>query len=879
MPFIINNQTRPYDFGTDAIERQRVSLGQSVIDADFEYGLQATKWQTYQEVRKTPSFYETPGTDLVATNVTTNWTGTSPSTITVSTTTPPPVGSVITMTGLANDNKTADRAEGFFLVTSVSAGASFTYIAKGGTVGTANGQTLFTAYTVLRRGGIFNNGNAKIQVSAISQSATIVTVTTTTNHGLMPGAPITSTSWTATSGTLGTSTRGNFFIDSVPTFTTFTFTSSESVTGAGTGAGGSIYVQPYSSTVHRPFDGGVLMAPNQPTYGSNVLRQSKKVFRYQSGKGFLWSSGTLFCPNNDIVSITASSTTLPATLTIVTDVAHGAPQPGATIQIRGVTTASFNGTFIVQSVTESTTVVVNAAVNPGVLTPVLGDQPRFIMSNWHGACVRAGTFEDQNGLFWEYDGQTLWVVKRSSTFQLAGLITIAVNSQTVTGDANARFRDQLKVGDRITIRGMTHTVTWINQAAQNDMRVNPPYRGAVGVTVGVKACKVVEVRVPQSQFNRDTINGSGPSGYNIDLTRMQMLGIQYTWYGAGFVDFMVRGVNGAWTMVHRMANNNLNDEAYMRTGNMPVRYEIVNESGVAYSNLATNMAVSGETYITLADAPTYWPNTGTVMIDNEMIFYSAKNVATKQLTVGTRAATLVYNIADVNKTFSGGVAAIHTAGVTVNLVSCTCSPSLTHWGSAFIMDGQFDQDRGYFFNFQFNYTPSLTANAAATPLFFLRLSPSVSNGIVGDIGARDLLNRAQLLLQKLDATCFNSTAGGTLNVIGVLNPSGFEASTFAWQTINSQGGQPSFTQYALASAITGGGSYLANSGERIFSMFCQGNNQATIDLSALKELSNTVIGGNRMYPDGPDTLMIMAGALNQAITPSSYNLYWSEAQA
>jgi hypothetical protein len=195
------------------------------------------------------------------------------------------------------------------------------------------------------------------------------------------------------------------------------------------------------------------------------------------------------------------------------------------------------------------------------------------------------------------------------------------------------------------------------------------------------------------------------------------------------------------------------------------------------------------------------------------------------------------------------------------------------------MDGQFDQDRGYFFNYQLNFTTTLAANAAPTPLFFIRLSPSVSNGIVGDIGARDLLNRAQLLLQKLDVTCFNGTAGGTLNVLGVLNPAGFEVSTFPWTSVNSQGGQPSFTQFALATGITGGGSYTAGTGERIFSMFCAGNSQATIDLSALKELSNTVIGGNRMYPDGPDTLMIMAGALNQAITPSSYNLYWSEAQA
>jgi hypothetical protein len=70
----------------------------------------------------------------------------------------------------------------------------------------------------------------------------------------------------------------------------------------------------------------------------------------------------------------------------------------------------------------------------------------------------------------------------------------------------------------------------------------------------------------------------------------------------------------------------------------------------------------------------------------------------------------------------------------------------------------------------------LTAGATATTLFFIRLSPSVSNGIVGDIGVRELLNRAQLLLQHLDVTCVGSN--GTLNVIGVLNPAGFETSTF-----------------------------------------------------------------------------------------------------
>ena len=875
MPFILNNQTRPYDFGTDAIERQRVSLGQSVIDADFEYGLQATKWQNYQEVRKTPSFYEIPGTDLVVTDVQTNGTTTTPSTMTVFTATPPPIGSVVVVSGLANTNKSADRAEGFFLVTNNTASTSFTYFAKGGTVAPTGGGSVFTAYTVVRRGGIFNNGNAKIQVSAaassISQSGTTVTVTTTTNHGLVPGTPITATSWTAVTGTLGTSTQGNFFIDSVPSATTFTFTSQSSVTGTGTSTGGSIYVQPFSYTVHRPFDGGVLMSPNQPAYGSNVCRQSKKVFRYQSGKGFLWSSGTLFCPNNDVVSAVASGTAIGSNITVVTDIAHGAPQKGATVILRGFTTPEYNNTYTVSDVVESTTINVQAVTTLSSTTAVLGDQPRFVMTSWHGACVRAGCFEDQNGLFWEYDGQTLWVVKRSSTFQLSGLVTVNVNSQTLTGDSNTRFQDQLRVGQRITIRGMTHTITSIS--SQNSLTFNPPFRGSANITVGVKACKILENRIPQSQFNRDTVDGNGPSGYKVDLTKMQMLGIQYTWYGAGFVDFMIRGVNGAWTMVHRFTNNNANDEAYMRTGNMPVRYEIVNESNSAISALASAMGTTDGS-LTLTDQTTYWRSTGTVMIDQELINYSSKSGAT--LNGLTRAANLSYNIADSAKVFSGGAAATHSTGASVNLVSCTCSPSLTHWGSAFIMDGQFDQDRGYFFNFQYNYSSTLNASATPTPLFFLRLSPSVSNGIVGDIGIRDLLNRAQLLLQKLDVTCVGSN--GTLNIFGVLNPAGFDATTFTWLPINAtaQGGQPSFAQYSTSWT---GGAWTVGSGERIFSMFCLGGIQNTIDLSSLKELSNTVIGGNRFYPDGPDTLMIVVQALNQNITTSSYNLYWSEAQA
>jgi hypothetical protein len=193
------------------------------------------------------------------------------------------------------------------------------------------------------------------------------------------------------------------------------------------------------------------------------------------------------------------------------------------------------------------------------------------------------------------------------------------------------------------------------------------------------------------------------------------------------------------------------------------------------------------------------------------------------------------------------------------------------------MDGQFDHDRGYFFNYQHNQVATISSlTLTPTPLFFVRLSPSVSNGVIGDLGVRDLLNRAQILLQKLAVAPIG--AGCVFNIQGILNPLGFNGASFTWTAINSQGGQPSFAQVATMAGVSG--TWTAGSGERIFSMIASvvsGLNE--IDLSDLKELSNTVPGGNQMFPDGPDTLMIVGQAYYANLTSALINLYWSEAQA
>jgi hypothetical protein len=397
------------------------------------------------------------------------------------------------------------------------------------------------------------------------------------------------------------------------------------------------------------------------------------------------------------------------------------------------------------------------------------------------------------------------------------------------------------------------------------MTINPEYRG-VNNSTGIKIAQVLDQRIPQSQFNIDKLDGTGISGYNINLNKMQMLGIAFSWYGAGFIDFMCRGPDGNMILAHRIKQNNVNDEAYMRTGNSAVRYQAINES--ARDRLASAMD-NTQTTISLVDASRFPSTGGTVLIENECINYTGKSGNT--LTGCTRGASFSMFIGGSTKTFTGGSAAVHAVGngyTAVTLITCTCSPVVNHWGSSYIMDGGFDSDRGYYFNYAAT-GQSLTANQSKS-VFFLRLAPSVSNSIAGNFGDRDLINRAQLLLQKLQVQSDQS-----VQVYGILNPGNIDASTLTWTAVNTAGlgSQPSFAQVSTSTTTA------ATPGEQNFSTLGQPGGFAEIDLSDLKELTNSAIGGYSNYPDGPDVLAVVVKNLTANTANVNVNLFWSEAQA
>lgn len=97
-----------------------------------------------------------------------------------------------------------------------------------------------------------------------------------------------------------------------------------------------------------------------------------------------------------------------------------------------------------------------------------------------------------------------------------------------------------------------------------------------------------ELRVPQSAWNGDKLDGTGISNMTIDLTKANFFWIDYAWLGVGTVRFGVLAPDGSRWVCHTFQNPNNNVVAYMRTGSLPIRYENFN-TGVTSGASSMNM--------------------------------------------------------------------------------------------------------------------------------------------------------------------------------------------------------------------------------------------------------------------------------------------------
>lgn len=91
---------------------------------------------------------------------------------------------------------------------------------------------------------------------------------------------------------------------------------------------------------------------------------------------------------------------------------------------------------------------------------------------------------------------------------------------------------------------------------------------------------VVDTVVLQNDWNTDTLNGSGYSGYNIDTSKTQFWWIDFQWQGTGRARFGIYN-NGEAIVCHKFNFNNNLTTVYMSTPCLPVKFKIYNTATTA----------------------------------------------------------------------------------------------------------------------------------------------------------------------------------------------------------------------------------------------------------------------------------------------------------
>ena len=91
---------------------------------------------------------------------------------------------------------------------------------------------------------------------------------------------------------------------------------------------------------------------------------------------------------------------------------------------------------------------------------------------------------------------------------------------------------------------------------------------------------LVDTRIAQSSWNNDTLDGTGPSGVTLDISKAQILYMDIEWLGVGCVrvGFVV---NGEFILCHVFYHANEITSTYITTASLPLRYEIKNTAGTS----------------------------------------------------------------------------------------------------------------------------------------------------------------------------------------------------------------------------------------------------------------------------------------------------------
>jgi len=803
-----------------------------------------------------------------------------------------------------------------------------------------------------------------------------------------------------------------------------------------------LYPRTDGFNIHRAYDGGIELIPPRCTDGQ-VVRQTRRYFRYQPGKGIQISFSTNFSAPIEIdkmftsnvnssqaIVITKTVHRLTSNLPIIIDFvgqttanSPGQPASGGTypqnplypwtapsnVTISGIVGQSNYGLYYTSPVG---VYYINSIINANTFSFIMNGTPAqygftsntanntlntsasnyvtapglpiIYVPSWSNARLRCGLFDDQNGMFFEYDGSNLYAVRREAVTQLTGYSYVQNGSALVQGTINyaqntinTTFTSQLAFGSNIVIRGQSYRVA----AVLNDSNIyiQPPYRGVTSSNIIISI--ITDYRTPQNQWNIDPCDGTGPTGYVFDIHKIQMVYLDYSWYGAGKIRYGFKDSAGRVRYVHEYIHNNNALRAYMRSGNLPARYEAINVGNPSWVPSLLHWGVSAimdgnydddKAYLFTApaniiqynngDSITFVGSTGSnfgvapwnvsIPSSNYYLYSYIQNTALSVYNAQTSTSNNIYfgtpavnqSIPDINtpitfydaytQTTVTGYSLFTTAQLASNAPYVTatnnCNIYLSNLplliqnnvtykdiqniragtvvsgcniqpGTVTIGTPQRGNASGYFTSLgQVQYTGQIFLNKPVyspflasqitlglsgtdlipqiIPLVSIRLAPSVDSSITGVLGVREIINKMQLRMYSVDLLTTNDTECRIYLNATIDNPQWINATTPSLAQLIKHNKNDQITGGVLIYSFRVNGGSTDASGKRSTSVNTQ-------DLQLLGSIQNSIIGGNNVYPDGPDIVTVAAVCLDtagvSATTPYivSSRISWSEAQS
>ena len=224
---------------------------------------------------------------------------------------------------------------------------------------------------------------------------------------------------------------------------------------------------------------------------------------------------------------------------------------------------------------------------------------------------RAGFFQQESALQIGYDGTSFGVLQSAGKASIVEFtITAAASgSETVTVTLNGTAYNVAVTSGTINFNtaqlGVATYAGWTTSYYEDKIRFvrtsNGPTAGSFSITsTGTLTASAVtslqtgvttvDTWTPQSSFNIDKLDGTGPSGMIIDPTKFNVYQIDFRWLGAGVITFALEDqTTGTIIYFHKIHYVNQNTTLHMDNPTYRIGYVAADLTGGG----GTNVIVEG----------------------------------------------------------------------------------------------------------------------------------------------------------------------------------------------------------------------------------------------------------------------------------------------